>query len=70
MSKAVLNEMPSQQHCITFSRRKIKKKIIELMAVCKELIICYTLISLLIFDFLNVIRKLRDIFLCDVRILL
>jgi hypothetical protein len=40
------------------------------MAVCMEHIICDTLIALLIFDFLNVIRKQRRIFYCDVRVLL
>jgi len=45
-------------------------KLIGLMAVCMEHIICDTLIALLIFDFLNVIRKLRHIFYCDVRVLL
>jgi len=44
-----------------------KIKLIRLMAVCMEHIICDTLITLLIFDFLNVIRKLRHIFYCDVR---
>ena len=36
------------------------------MAVCMEHIICDTLIAMLIFDFLNVIGKLRHIFYCDV----
>jgi hypothetical protein len=35
-----------------------------------EHIICDTLIALLIFDFLNVIRKLRHILYCNVRVLL
>ena len=47
-----------------------KIKLIGLMSVCMEHIISYTLIALLIFDFLNVIRKLRHIFYCDVRVLL
>ena len=49
-----------------------KIKLIELMAVCMEHILCETLIALLIFDFLNVIRKLRHIHVCfcDVRVLL
>ena len=45
-------------------------KLIGLMAVYKQHIICDILIAQLIFDFLNVIRKQRDIFLCDVRVLL
>jgi hypothetical protein len=40
------------------------------MVVCMEHIICDTLIALLIFDFLNVIRKQRRIFYCDPRVLL
>ena len=40
------------------------------MAVCMEHIICYTLIAVLIFDFLNVIRKQIRIFYSDVRVLL
>ena len=47
-----------------------KIKLIGLMTVCMEQILCDTLIVLLIFDFLNVIRKLRHIFSCDVRVLL
>ncbi len=47
-----------------------KIKLIGLMAVCMEHIICDTLIAPLIFDFLNIIRKLRHIFHCDVRVLL
>jgi hypothetical protein len=35
-----------------------------------EHIICDTLIALLIFDFLNAIRKLRHILYCNVRVLL
>ena len=55
--------MPSSQHSIPFSRRKI-------MAVCMEHIICDTLIDLLMFDFLTAIRKLRHILYCNVRVLL
>ena len=40
------------------------------MAVCMENIICDTLIALLMFDFLNAIRKLRHILYCNVRVLL
>ena len=40
------------------------------MAVCMELIICDTLIAMLIFEFLNVIGKLRHILSCNVRVLL
>ena len=47
-----------------------KIKLIGLMAVCMHHILCDKLIALLIFDFLNVIRKLRHIFFCDVRVLL
>ena len=47
-----------------------KTKLIGLMAVCMEHIICNTLIALLIFDFLNAIRKLRHILYCNVRVLL
>ena len=61
--------MPSSQHSIPFSRRNNKAKLIGLMAVCMEHIICDTLIALLIFDFLNVIRKLRHILYCNVRVL-
>jgi hypothetical protein len=35
-----------------------------------EHIICDTLIAMLIFDFLNVIRKLSNILYCNVRVLL
>ena len=45
-------------------------KLIRLMDVCIEHIICDALLALLIFDFLNVIRKLRHMFYCDVRVLL
>jgi hypothetical protein len=47
-----------------------KTKLIGLMAVCMEHIICDVLIALLIFDFLNVIKKLRHILYCNVRVLL
>ena len=47
-----------------------KIKLIGIMAVCIEHIICDTLIPLLIFDFLNIIRKQRHILHCDVRVLL
>ena len=47
-----------------------KIKLIGLMAACIEHIICDALFDLLIFDFLNVIRKLRYMFYCDVRVLL
>jgi len=47
-----------------------KIKLIRLMAVCMEHIICDTPIALLIFDSLNVIRKIRHIFYCDVLVLL
>jgi hypothetical protein len=40
------------------SEENNKAKLIGLMAVCMEHIICDTLIALLIFDFLNAIRKL------------
>ena len=40
------------------------------MAVCMEHIICDTLIALLIFDFLNAIRKLKHILYCNVLVLL
>jgi len=47
-----------------------KIKLIGLMAVCMEHIIYDTLIALLIFNFANVIRKLRHTFYCDIRVLL
>ena len=47
-----------------------KIKLIVLMAFCMEHTICNTLIALLIFDFPNVIRKLRHTFYCDIRVLL
>ena len=47
-----------------------KRKLIGLMAVCMEHIICDTLIALLICDFLNAIRKFRHILYCNVRVLL
>jgi hypothetical protein len=47
-----------------------KTKLIGLMAVCMEHIICDTQIALLMFDFLNAIRKLRHILYCYVRVLL
>jgi hypothetical protein len=47
-----------------------KTKLIGLMAVCMEHIICDTLIALLMFDFLSAIRKLRHILYCNVRVLL
>ena len=58
-------------HTTVFHSPEINNKIklIGLMAVCMEHIICDTLIALLIFGFLNVIRKLRLIFYCDVRVL-
>ena len=46
-----------------------KIKLIGLMAVCMKHIICDTLIALLIINFLNVIRKLRHIVYCNVRVL-
>jgi hypothetical protein len=46
-----------------------KRKLIGLMAVCMEHIICDTLIAMLIFDFLNVIRKQSHILYCNVRVL-
>ena len=47
-----------------------KIKLIGLMVVCIEHIICDAQLDLLIFYFLNVIRKLSHMFYCDVRVLL
>jgi hypothetical protein len=47
-----------------------KTKLIGLMSVCMEHIHCDALIALLNFDIRNVIRKLRNILYCNVRVLL
>ena len=47
-----------------------KTKLIGLMSVCMEHINCDALIALLNFDIRNVIRKLRNILYCNVRVLL
>ena len=70
MIKVVLNKCPV--HNTVFQSPEINNQIqlIGLMAVCMDYIICDTLISLLIFNFLNVITKLRQIFYCGIRVLL
>jgi hypothetical protein len=59
MSGIQAHRVSGDRHCL-----------LGLMAVCMEHIICDTLIALLIFDFLNAIRKLRHILYCNVRVLL